>query len=243
MDIDTGPGCLPTLPPAQLSSLVPPCQQLLSLASSVPPQQPLLRLLVSPVSPDSTIHSSSRTAKNPGQSQNPRRPPLPLSRSFKRDIYSQWYTDAHVASRTSLHKDTITLISNLGIASMNILNNNQDMPSLTSSSLAPTSGRVASDQSQEENSLGAIANRIRNLEKKGMDLDFEMAISLIKFELKLDILHREKKKDFATIVREEIQPGRELDGCSVHQGKRWRAWGSRLVELAGAGKYFIFQYE
>ena len=69
-----------------------------------------------------------------------------------------------------------------------------------------------------------------------MDLDFEMAISLIQFTLKLDLLHEEKKKDFTTLIREEIQS----ESCSIHQEKHWRAWGSKLGELAGAGKSLVF---
>jgi hypothetical protein len=89
---------------------------------------------------------------------------------------------------------------------------------------------------EKGNSLGAIAGRILNLERKGVDIDLETAINLIQFRLKLDILQEKKKKDFTTLIREEIQSGGDLMNCSERQGKRWRAWGSRLAEFAGAGE-------
>ena len=88
--------------------------------------------------------------------------------------------------------------------------------------------------------MGAIARRIRNLEKTGVDLDIETAISLIQFTLKLDIMQEATKKDFKTLIREEIQSGGEMLGCTERQGKRWRGWGSRLAEFAGAGEPFDF---
>ena len=55
--------------------------------------------------------------------------------------------------------------------------------------------------------------------------------------MKLNILQEERNKDFATLIREEIQSVRgELAGFTERQGKRWRALGTRLVEFVGAGK-------
>jgi hypothetical protein len=84
--------------------------------------------------------------------------------------------------------------------------------------------------------LREIATRIQNLEKKGIDLEFETVINLIQFALKLDILQQETKKDFKTLIKDEIHSG-GLVGYTERQGKRWRAWGFKLVEFAGAGKY------
>jgi hypothetical protein len=86
----------------------------------------------------------------------------------------------------------------------------------------------------EGNSLGAIANRIQNLEQLGLNLDFRMVITLIQFIVKLDILQNVRRKDFTALMAEEIQSGGELHGCSLRQGKRWRTWGTRLAEFAGA---------
>jgi hypothetical protein len=168
-------------------------------------------------------------------------PPIgPVGRcKEKRGIFKRWASDTDVATQTSAYPDTIRLLANLATVSVNILSNNLDTPGLgvgrPSSILSSTSV-----QPLEGNSLGAIASRIRNQEKKGVDLDFQSAISIIQFGLKLDILQEAKKKDFTTLIREEIQSGGELDGCTERQGKRWRAWGSRLAEFAGAGKSSVF---
>ena len=52
------------------------------------------------------------------------------------------------------------------------------------------------------------------LEKTGVDLDIEMAISLIQFTVKLDIMQETTKEGFKTLIREEIQSGREMLGCT-----------------------------
>lgn len=83
--------------------------------------------------------------------------------------------------------------------------------------------------------MGEIASRLRNLEKIGFDIEFKTTINLIQFALKLDFLQEEEKKDFKTLIRDEIHSGR-LVGCTERQGKRWRAWGFKLLEFAGAGK-------
>ena len=83
--------------------------------------------------------------------------------------------------------------------------------------------------------MGEIASRLRNLEKIGFDIEFKTTINLIQFALKLDFLQEEEKKDFKTLIRDESQSGR-LVGCTERQGKRWRAWGFKLLEFAGAGK-------
>jgi hypothetical protein len=59
------------------------------------------------------------------------------------------------------------------------------------------------------------------------------------FALKLDILQDERKEDFSALIRKEIIGG-GLVGCSEYQGKRWRAWGTRLVEFFGASKSLFF---
>jgi hypothetical protein len=163
------------------------------------------------------------------QNSNEHAPALQCKK--KRGIFKQWATDADVAYQASLHQDTVQLISKLASTSINILYNQLVTPSFS----VLRASSIPSDQSRGGNSLGEIAGRIRNLEKKGFDLDFEIAISLIQFALKLDVLQEENEKDFKTLVREEIQSG-GLVGCTERQGKRWRAWGYRLVEFAGAGK-------
>ena len=72
----------------------------------------------------------------------------------------------------------------------------------------------------------------------------KIANSLIQFFMKLNILQEERNKDFATLIREEIQSVRgELAGFTERQGKRWRALGTRLVEFVGAGKSVGFLYQ
>jgi hypothetical protein len=150
----------------------------------------------------------------------------------KRGIFKTWSSDNELASQTSLYLDTIQLISNLATTSITILNDN-----LFATSLKLRSPSISSISflHHEGNNLGAIAARIQYLEKKGVDLEFETAINLIQFALKLDILQDERKEDFSALIRKEITGG-GLVGCSEFQGKRWRAWGTRLVEFVGASK-------
>lgn len=171
---------------------------------------------------------------DPGGLENPGEHPPPVQCQEKRGIFRRWATDGDVAIQASLYQDTIQLLSNLAATSVNILNNKLDTPSLMISARNPS---TPFSQSCEGNSLGAIAGRIQNLERKGMDRDLETVISLIQFAVKLDILQEASKKDFTNLIRDEVQSGGELFGCTERQGKRWRAWGTRLVEFAGAGKY------
>jgi hypothetical protein len=145
--------------------------------------------------------------------------------------------DVDVASQESLHLDTIQFLSKLASTSITILYDKLDTPislRVWSPNSMPSSVSVP-----EGHSLGEIASRLRNLEKKGIDIEFETAINLIQFALKLDFLQEKNKKDFKTLIKDEIHSGR-LVGCTERQGKRWRAWGFKLVEFAGAGKSCLF---
>lgn len=178
----------------------------------------------SPSSSDSTVAPLSLSTRTP--------PPPSSMGTSKRGVGLQWRTDAEVATRASQQQDTIRLISNLAATSVNILSNSLATPLFTQSS----SISFISVPSQEQNSLRAIANRISNLERQEFNLNLGMVISLIQFALKLHILHKTTLKDFTALIGEEIQSGGELEGFSDHQGKRWRSWGSRLAEFAGASK-------
>lgn len=85
-----------------------------------------------------------------------------------------------------------------------------------------------------------IAGRIQNQVKHGMDHDFDTAITFIQFALKLEILKEAEGKDITTLIKERIESG-ELVGCTDRQGKRWRGWGSRLIDFVGSGKYSILK--
>ena len=76
----------------------------------------------------------------------------------------------------------------------------------------------------------------------GMELDFGRAITLIQFAIKLDILQAARKMYFSDLIRVEVKAGQELESCSECQGKCWRAWGSRLLEFAGAGRFLHHSY-
>jgi hypothetical protein len=168
---------------------------------------------------------------HPGGGEHP--PPIQCKK--KRGIFKKWVTDVEVAAQASSHLDTIQLLSTLASTSINILHNKQITPILRLGKPSLPSSIPA--LSYEGNSLRAIAGRIGKREEKGNELDLDMAISLIQFSLKLDILQDERNKDFATLIREEIQSaGGELVAFTERQGKRWRAWGTRLVEFVGAGK-------
>ena len=56
-----------------------------------------------------------------------------------------------------------------------------------------------------QNSLGAIATCIQNQETMGMELDFERAITLIQFTIKLDILQATKNMYFSDLIRVEVE--------------------------------------
>lgn len=164
--------------------------------------------------------------------------PPPVQCQKKRGIFKRWASDVEVAALASSHIDTIQLISTLAATSVNILNKNPNTPSyrLINHSICSSTSVLRS----EGNSLGAIASRLRKREEKGDGVNFDIAISLIQFALKLDILQEERNQDFTTLIREEIQSlGGELAGYTERQGKRWRAWGTRLVEFVGAGKSFL----
>jgi hypothetical protein len=190
--------------------------------------------LHSPPPSESSITDGPARAQVDG-SQNLRdsHPPIPSSHPpfSKRGVGLQWRTDANVAGHASLHEETVRFLSNLAATSVNILNNNQDTPSLRGSS---KSSSVISVQLPGGNSLGTIALRIQNLAKKGMDLDFEMGISFIQFAFKLDILREAERKEITTLIREGVDSG-ELVSCSECQAKRWRGWGTRLAEFVGSG--------
>ena len=172
---------------------------------------------------------TSGKSPNPGGSKDPGKHPPPIPCQEKRGIFSQWAMDVDVASQASLHLDTLRLLSQLASTSLNILYNNG------TPRLRVWSPRlIVSSIEEEGNSLGEIASRILDVEKKGIDIEFETAINLIQFALKLDFLRIEKKKDFKTLIKAEICSGRL--GCTERQGKRWRGWGFKLVEFASAGK-------
>jgi len=155
-------------------------------------------------------------------------------------MFKKWASDVEVAAQASSYHDTIQFLSNLAAISINVLNNKVNTPTLRLRN--PSIPSSISGLSYEGNTLRAIAGRIQKQEKKGFDHDFETAISFIQFALKLDILQEARNKDFTTLIREEIQAGGELVGCTERQGKRWRAWGTRLVEFVGAGKSLVFRY-
>ena len=72
-----------------------------------------------------------------------------------------------------------------------------------------------------------------------MDLDLEYTISLIQLRIKLDnLLHDIGKGTLNNIIKDLVKGSEELSGYSEPQMKRWLAWGSRLVDLSGAGEFF-----
>lgn len=178
-------------------------------------------------------------SRNPPSQAPPRDPqslpplPSPHPPFSKRGVGMRWRTDTDVASRASLYSDTVKLLSKLSSISFNILNKTQETPIVRPSS-------SISFQLQVGNSLGMIAGRIQNQVKHGMDHDFDTAITFIQFALKLEILKEAEGKDITTLIKERIESG-ELVGCTDRQGKRWRGWGSRLIDFVGSGKYSILK--
>lgn len=72
-----------------------------------------------------------------------------------------------------------------------------------------------------------------------MDLDLEYTISLIQLRIKLDILQDMGKRSLMKIIKDLVKESNELDDYTEPQMKRWLAWGSRLVDLSGAGEFFM----
>lgn len=61
-----------------------------------------------------------------------------------------------------------------------------------------------------------------------------MAISLIRFILKLEFLQETGGEEYAIqVIRQEVD---RTGIFTVPQAKRWRDWGYRLTRLAGAGE-------
>lgn len=85
----------------------------------------------------------------------------------------------------------------------------------------------------DSDSLDEIARHILECEDRGVGLDFEMMINLIRFILKLEYLQEMSKEEYAiTVIRKEAD---RSGGFTESQGKQWRDWGYRLAGHAGAG--------
>lgn len=152
------------------------------------------------------------------------------------------------------------MISDLATTAMQILNNQRDLlsslqrslqavvsssfaisspsavfsPSLSAVSASSSAIYSPSEDPKSSNNLAAIAHRIINCEERGVELDFEMAISLIRFILKLEFLQETGGEEYAIqVIRQEVD---RTGIFTVPQAKRWRDWGYRLTRLAGAGE-------
>jgi hypothetical protein len=85
--------------------------------------------------------------------------------------------------------------------------------------------------------LKAICDRIQDCEKMGMVLDLDYSLTLIQLRMKLENLVRERSRGtFSDVIEDLVKESDVLDGWTYTKLKRWLAWGSRLVEFAGAGE-------
>ena len=164
-----------------------------------------------------------------------------------------WHSAGDVTQGYSLSESSVQLLSDLYSTSLSILNGEQEFvhilqtmvqdiyqQSVTSSAGTNTLGLTTVNNS---NSLGAIAWQIQNTEKKGIMLEYQNALSLIQFVIKLDVLWEARQVDsLIDVIHEERKPGGSLwsdEGilvCSESQFKDWQQCGSQLAEFAGAGK-------
>jgi hypothetical protein len=168
-----------------------------------------------------------------------------------------WRSAGDVAQGYSLSESSVQLLSDLYSTSLSILNGEREFvhilqtmvqdiyrQSVTSESSAGRNGLgLRLTTGDNSNSLGAIAWRIQNTEKKGIMLEYLNALSLIQFVIKLDVLREARQVNSSIdVIREERKPGGSLwsdEGipvCSESQVKDWRQCGSQLAEFAGAGK-------
>ena len=132
-----------------------------------------------------------------------------------------WRSAGDVAQGYSLSESSVQLLSDLYSTSLSILNGEREFvhilqtmvqdiyqQSVTSSAGTNALGLTTVNNS---NSLGAIAWRIQNTEKKGIMLEYQNALSLIQFVIKLDVLQEARQVNSSIdIIREERKPGESL---------------------------------
>lgn len=176
---------------------------------------------------------SASTSRSPGP--NTTQAPDP-----KRDIHLRWSTDQEVARHSSLEKNTFKVLSEMGAISIHILHNPQDFISSFLSSIetliqedSGTPSLSTPSTPSHSNGLGIIAHRIAKCEEKGVGLDFELAINLIHFIIKLEHLQEVTQQEFTSdVLRLEVDT---LKGFTLTKGRRWKEYGYKLAAFAGAG--------
>jgi hypothetical protein len=163
-----------------------------------------------------------------------------------------WRSAADVAQRFSLTEHSAELLSDLFSTSLSILNGEKDFISIlrtviqdiSRQSMTSSAGNAVDPFSPNSpNSLGGIAWRIGKTDKTGIMLEFENAVSLVQFAVKLDVLREARgAKSIIEVIREEMRPGGSLwseNGlpiCTESQAKFWKQSGYLLAEFVGAGK-------
>ena len=75
-------------------------------------------------------------------------------------------------------------------------------------------------------------------------VEFENAVSLVQFAVKLDVLRESRgRKSAIDVIREEMEPGGSLwseNGfsiCTESQATYWKQYGYQLAQFVGAGKH------
>ena len=160
----------------------------------------------------------------------------------KRGVGLRWRTDQEAARRSSLQINTAEVLADYATTAMQILSNKRGfvsslrraLESMVGADLAVSTASTSSPPPKDSDSLGEIARHILECEDRGVGLDFEIMINLIRFILKLEYLQETSKEEHSIgVIRKEAE--KSQGEFTVSQGKRWRDWGYRLAALAGAG--------
>lgn len=157
-----------------------------------------------------------------------------------------------MAKHLALNTNTVQLLSSLAVTALQILDNQADivstlrhaLPIIVSDGYIEGWGMLGTivltlpkpnSNTSNSNSLDAIAQCILKCEERGIGLDFEMSINLVRFVLKLEHIQETSQEELYRIevIRQE---GARSGRFTEHQGKRWVDWGYWLARFAGAGK-------
>jgi hypothetical protein len=206
-----------------------------------------------PTSSNTPTLSNSPILTSTLSSNTPSPPSATTQFSSKRGLSLTWRSAGDVAQQYSLSEPSVQLLSDLFSTSLSILNGERAFVDILQTmvrniyqqSVTASTGTNVLGLTCANNpiSLGAIAYHIKRTDKKGIMLEYDLALSFIQFAIKLDVLREERGVNSTMdVIRKEMECGGSLwsdEGiaiCSEFQARDWRQCGYQLAEFAGAGK-------
>ena len=165
----------------------------------------------------------SNNSNSPSMASSPPSvPPATTQFSSKRGLSMTWRSAGDVAQQHSLSESSVQLLSDLFSTSLSILNEERDYVNILQTMVQDIYRQSVTASSAGMNvlglisindpiSLGSIAWRIKKTDKKGIMSEYENALWLIQFAIKLDVLREERGVNSTVdVIRTEMEHGGSL---------------------------------